>query len=278
MTSGVMRVEASRPEGWYDLIHSHYWLSGQVGWLASERWRIPLVHSMHTMAKVKNLELAEGDTPEPNIRIIGEQQVVDAASRLTANTDDEARQLIELYGADPNGVDVVHPGVDLDVFSPHPTARDRGSVRVEAGIGHEEFVLLFVGRIQPLKAPDLLIRALASLRTDRPDLPVRAVVCGRPVQVWTDRRRWRTSRAISAFSTKSLSSRRRLGSTWRICSVPLTSRLCPRIRNRSGSLRWNPRRVELPSWLPRSVGYALRSPTRSVAFWWTVTIQTTTPG
>ena len=63
MTSGVIRVEASRPEGWYDLIHSHYWLSGQVGWLASERWRIPLVHSMHTMAKVKNLELAEGDTP-----------------------------------------------------------------------------------------------------------------------------------------------------------------------------------------------------------------------
>ena len=187
MTSGVMRVEASRPEGWYDLIHSHYWLSGQVGWLASERWRIPLVHSMHTMAKVKNLELAEGDTPEPNIRIIGEQQVVDAASRLTANTDDEARQLIELYGADPARVDVVHPGVDLDVFSPHPTTRDRGSVRVEAGIGHEEFVLLFVGRIQPLKAPDLLIRALASLRTDRPDLPVRAVVCGGPSGSGLDR-------------------------------------------------------------------------------------------
>ena len=93
---------------------------------------------------VQELELAEGDTPEPNVRIIGEQQVVDAASRLTANTDDEARQLIELYGADPARVDVVHPGVDLDVFSPHPTTRDRGSVRVEAGIGHEEFVLLFV--------------------------------------------------------------------------------------------------------------------------------------
>lgn len=91
VTAGVMRVEASRPEGWYDLIHSHYWLSGQVGWLASERWRVPLVHSMHTMAKVKNLELAEGDTPEPETRIIGEQQVVDIASRLTANTTDEAR-------------------------------------------------------------------------------------------------------------------------------------------------------------------------------------------
>ena len=52
VTAGVMRVEASRPEGWYDLIHSHYWLSGQVGWLASERWNVPLVHTMHTMAKV----------------------------------------------------------------------------------------------------------------------------------------------------------------------------------------------------------------------------------
>ena len=76
-----MRVEASRPEGWYDLIHSHYWLSGQVGWLASERWNVPLVHTMHTMAKVKNRDLSEGDTPEPPMRVIGEEQVVAAAAK-----------------------------------------------------------------------------------------------------------------------------------------------------------------------------------------------------
>ena len=176
VTAGVMRVEASKPEGWYDLIHSHYWLSGQVGWLASERWRVPLVHSMHTMAKVKNLELAEGDTPEPEIRIIGEQQVVDIASRLTANTSDEADQLIDLYRANPLRVDVIHPGVDLQTFAPgdHIAARQR------MGLTADEFIVLFVGRIQPLKAPDILVKAVAQVRADRPHLRVRAVICGGP--------------------------------------------------------------------------------------------------
>ncbi len=63
--AGVMRVEARHEPGWYDLIHSHYWLSGQVGWLAADRWQTPLVHTMHTMAKVKNAALAEGDVAEP---------------------------------------------------------------------------------------------------------------------------------------------------------------------------------------------------------------------
>ena len=102
--------EAARREGWYDLIHSHYWLSGQVGWLAKERWGVPLVHTMHTMAKVKNRSLAPGDDPEPELRVIGEQQVVDAADRLIANTDDERRDLVSLYDADPDLVDVVLPG------------------------------------------------------------------------------------------------------------------------------------------------------------------------
>jgi len=127
VTAGVMRAEAARPEGWFDLIHSHYWLSGQVGWLSSERWNVPLVHSMHTMAKVKNLDLAEGDAPEPAMRVIGEEQVVAAADRLIANTDDEAHQLVDLYGADPHAVDVVHPGVDLGVFTPG----SRGEARRE---------------------------------------------------------------------------------------------------------------------------------------------------
>lgn len=176
VTAGVMRVEASKPEGWFDLIHSHYWLSGQVGWLASERWRVPLVHSMHTMAKVKNLELADGDTPEPDIRIIGEQQVVDIASRLTANTSDEADQLVDLYGADPSRVDVIHPGVDLQTFTPG----DSSAARQRVGLAPDEFIVLFVGRIQPLKAPDVLVKAVAQARANRPDLKVRAVICGGP--------------------------------------------------------------------------------------------------
>ena len=95
VTAGVLRAEAARPEGWFDLIHSHYWLSGQVGWLAKERWGVPLVHTMHTMGRVKNRSLAPDDRPEPELRIIGEQQVVDAADRLVANTAAERADLID---------------------------------------------------------------------------------------------------------------------------------------------------------------------------------------
>jgi D-inositol-3-phosphate glycosyltransferase len=171
-TAGVMRTEARRPLGWYDLVHSHYWLSGQVGWLAAERWQVPLVHSMHTMARVKNHALASGDSPEPPGREIGEAQVVEAADRLVANTEDEARALIELYDADPAKVAVVPPGVDLDVFAPS----DQGAARAARGLPVDALVLLFVGRIQPLKAPDLLLRAAAELLRERPNLRSRLVV------------------------------------------------------------------------------------------------------
>ncbi|MFN8157192.1 MAG: D-inositol-3-phosphate glycosyltransferase [Candidatus Nanopelagicales bacterium] len=178
VTSGVLRVEATRPEGWYDLVHSHYWLSGQVGWLAAERWNVPLVHAMHTMAKVKNLTLAAGDVPEPDGRVIGEQQVVDAADRLVANTDIEAEQLVDLYAADPRKVAVVHPGVDLDAFTPG----DRAAARARVGVASDKQVLLFVGRIQPLKAPDVLVRAVAAMVAATPSLrdTLQVVVCGGP--------------------------------------------------------------------------------------------------
>jgi D-inositol-3-phosphate glycosyltransferase len=171
-TAGVMRTEARRPAGWYDLVHSHYWLSGQVGWLAAERWQVPLVHSMHTMARVKNHALASGDTPEPAGREIGEAQVVEAADRLVASTDDEAKALVELYDADPGKVAVVPPGVDLEVFRP----ADRRQARAALGLPLDASVLLFVGRIQPLKAPDLTLRAAAELLRERPDLRHRLVV------------------------------------------------------------------------------------------------------
>jgi D-inositol-3-phosphate glycosyltransferase len=170
--SGVMRTEAARPAGHYDLVHSHYWLSGQVGWLAADRWQVPLVHTMHTMARVKNLSLADGDTPEPAGREIGEQQVVDAADRLVANTSDEADQLVALYGAEPDRISVVHPGVDLRRFSPGSQA----AARAELGVAAQAQLLLFVGRIQPLKAPDVLLRATAALLERSPHLRSRLVV------------------------------------------------------------------------------------------------------
>ncbi|WP_442945322.1 D-inositol-3-phosphate glycosyltransferase [Nocardioides sp. CCNWLW216] len=168
----VLRAEASRPVGYYDAVHSHYWLSGQVGALARDRWGVPLVHSMHTMAKVKNAALADGDTPEPSARIIGEEQVVEAADMLIANTDLEARQLVGLYDADPARVEVVHPGVDLGLFRP----LDRAATRAELGLPADADVLLFAGRIQPLKGPDVLLRAVAVLLERSPGLRGRLVV------------------------------------------------------------------------------------------------------
>jgi D-inositol-3-phosphate glycosyltransferase len=168
----VLRAEAAQPLGHYEVVHSHYWLSGQVGALARDRWGVPLVHSMHTMAKVKNEALATGDTPEPLARLIGEEQVVEAADRLVANTDLEAKQLINLYDADPSRVEVIHPGVDLDVFRP----RDKQQVRAELGLPADASVLLFAGRLQPLKAPDVLLRAVAELIRRRPELRSRLVV------------------------------------------------------------------------------------------------------
>jgi D-inositol-3-phosphate glycosyltransferase len=161
-SAGVLRAEVHHEPGWYDAIHSHYWLSGQVGWLARERWGVPLVHSAHTLARVKNALLAEGDDPEPMSRIIGEDQVVAEADRLIASTADEADALIRLYDADPAKVRTVAPGVDLEAFRPG----DRAASRHRLGLRPDAFILLFVGRIQPLKAPDILVRAAAHLADD----------------------------------------------------------------------------------------------------------------
>jgi D-inositol-3-phosphate glycosyltransferase len=171
-TSGLLRVEAQHEPGYFDLVHSHYWLSGQPGFLAKDRWGVPLVHTMHTMAKVKNALLADGDTPEPSARVVGEAHVVNTADRLVANTDEEARQLVDLYGADPGSVAVVAPGVDLDVFTPG----DRHAARHRLGVPVDAHLLLFVGRLQPLKAPDVLLRAAARMIEADPALRDRLVV------------------------------------------------------------------------------------------------------
>ncbi len=163
--SGVMRTGAHSPEDHYSLVHSHYWLSGQVGWLAADRWQVPLVHTMHTMARVKNRHLAQGDAPEPSGREIGELQVVEAADRLIANTSGERGELIDLYDAEPSKVVVVPPGVDLSVFSPG----DQREARAAVGVAAEARLLLFVGRIQPLKAPEVLVKAAAELLGRHPD-------------------------------------------------------------------------------------------------------------
>jgi D-inositol-3-phosphate glycosyltransferase len=173
-TFGVLRTEAAFAPGRYDLLHAHYWLSGQVAAVAAERWGVPLVQSMHTLGKVKNLALATGDCAEPAARIRGEGEVVAAADRLVANTAEEARQLIELYGADPWRVETVSPGVDLSVFCPSPVPA--AALRRRLGLPADAVVLAFAGRIQPLKGPDIVLRAAASLLRSAPSLAGRLVV------------------------------------------------------------------------------------------------------
>lgn len=173
-TASVQRAEASHEPGYYDVVHSHYWLSGQVGWLVRDRWAVPLVHTAHTLAAVKNAALASGDAAEPPLRAVGEQQVVDEADRLIANTEEEARQLVSLHHADPGRIDIVHPGVDLQNFTPG----DRRQARAALGLSATERIVAFVGRIQPLKAPDVLLRAVARLDSRTP--PVRVLIVGGP--------------------------------------------------------------------------------------------------
>lgn len=171
-TAGVLRAEASQPPGHYDVVHSHYWLSGQVGWLARDRWGVPLVHTAHTLARVKNAALADGDPPEPKVRVIGEDQVVAEADRLVSNTDAETRQLVELYGADPARTVAIPPGVDLTRFTPE----GRHAARRALGIEADAVALAFVGRIQPLKGPDVLLRAAAEMLAHDPALRGRLLV------------------------------------------------------------------------------------------------------
>ena len=163
----IMRTEN------YDVIHSHYWLSGKVAMPAAKELEIPLVHTMHTMARVKNLNLAEGESPEPMIRVQGETQVVAAASALIANTDAEAASLVSLYDACPDTVHVVTPGVDLFTFTP---GQSRSAARESLGLSPDSLILSFVGRIQPHKGPEVLIRATSELVKHSPQLRPRLIV------------------------------------------------------------------------------------------------------
>jgi D-inositol-3-phosphate glycosyltransferase len=180
-TLEVLRAEAAAEPGRYDLVHAHYWLSGQVGAAAKERWGVPLVQSMHTLGKVKNAALAAGDAAEPELRIRGELEVIAAADRLIANTAEEAGQLTELYGADPAKVQTVNPGADLCVFQPGG-AQGQAEARHQLGVAQDAVVLLFVGRVQPLKGPDVVLKAAARLVEADPELrdKLQVVLVGGP--------------------------------------------------------------------------------------------------
>ena len=173
LTSAFMNYQKQLPSNYYSLLHSHYWISGQLGWMVSERTGIPLIHTMHTTAKVKNLNLADDEKPEPQTRAIGEEQVVKASTGLIANTDAEAASLVSLYDACPDNVFVVAPGVDLQTFSP---GIGKAAARVKLNVAPDAIMLTFVGRIQPHKGPDVLLRAAAEMVSHSPHLRAKLAV------------------------------------------------------------------------------------------------------
>ncbi|MBC3179592.1 D-inositol-3-phosphate glycosyltransferase [Corynebacterium lujinxingii] len=172
---GVVQFTRANDEH-YDLIHSHYWLSGQVGWLLADLAGVPLVHTGHTWAAVKN---AYGvGSSESEARRICEQQLVDNAESLVVNTEDETAELARFYDVNPGKISVVSPGADTELFTPG-TNRNTELARRHLGIPLHAKVVAFVGRLQDFKGPHVLLRAMGEVvRRGRVDGPLRVIICG----------------------------------------------------------------------------------------------------
>ncbi|MCQ9342685.1 D-inositol-3-phosphate glycosyltransferase [Corynebacterium kozikiae] len=171
--SGGVVQHVRREQVEYDLIHSHYWLSGQVGWLLRDIWSIPLVHTAHTLAAVKNWS----GSSESEARRICEQQLVDNANALVVNTTEEHSDLVYHYDANPEKIQVMTPGTDVEVFTPG-TERNTERARRELGIPLHAKVVAFVGRLQEFKGPHVLIQAVGELMREQPQRNLRVLICG----------------------------------------------------------------------------------------------------
>ncbi len=143
----------------YDLIHSHYWMSGLAARDLKKTWDIPIVHMFHTLGLMKNKIAGEGEY-EGNYRIHGELEVMKIVDKVIASTLDELSQIQWLYKVKTENITVVPPGVDLNHFYPIP--KDEAREYIEAEINDR--LLLFVGRIEPLKGIDTLLQALARMK------------------------------------------------------------------------------------------------------------------
>lgn len=159
----LLALQQHPTAGQHDLVHAHYWLSGWVGRRVAPDWGVPLVQTFHTLGALKNATLAPGDTPEKPLRLTAEQRVAQAADRVLVLTCGEARWLHRTTGLSGARLTVVPAGVDLDRFAPGEPIEDDAPE------------LLFVGRLQPLKGPDVAIRTLAAVRAHRPTARLRII-------------------------------------------------------------------------------------------------------
>jgi D-inositol-3-phosphate glycosyltransferase len=142
----------------YDLIHSHYWLSGRVGSWAQERWEVPHVFMFHTVGAVKNS--TAGSEKEPELRTAVEKHLARKCDRILVATDRERDHLVQHYGASPQTIGVVPCGVNLDLFRP----LDKAAARQQLGFSQDESIVLYVGRFAPVKGIDRLMEAIAYLQ------------------------------------------------------------------------------------------------------------------
>ncbi|HEV8471784.1 MAG TPA: glycosyltransferase [Methylomirabilota bacterium] len=154
----------------YDLVHGNYWLSGVVGLALRARWGVPLVQMFHTLAALKNGAGVAAER-EPALRVAEERRIVGAADRLVAANVVECAQLVAAYGADAARVAVIPCGVDTELFAPAAQAAARASLGLAAGP-----LLLYVGRIAPIKGLETLVDAVGCLRGA--GTPARLVVVG----------------------------------------------------------------------------------------------------
>ena len=153
----------------YDIIHSHYWLSGQLGMRAQERWNCPHLTTFHTLGKVKN-QTGTG-APEPQFRIAAEKEIIQTCQRILAPTARERDNLARLYNASPERIGIVPCGVNLRLFYPAAKA----AAREKLGLNPSDTILLYIGRFDPLKGLNSLLEAMPYLKNRH---PIRLVIVG----------------------------------------------------------------------------------------------------
>jgi len=158
----------------YDLIHSHYWMSGLAAELLAEAWDAPVIHMFHTLGEMKNRIAQRESEKEGAYRLEGERRVLARADRIIAATLAEQAQLQWLYKADKRKITIIPPGVDTAHFYPIPADEAKDFV----GIPTEDRMILFVGRIEPLKGVDTLIRAMSCLRCQEVEKPAYLAIVG----------------------------------------------------------------------------------------------------
>jgi D-inositol-3-phosphate glycosyltransferase len=160
-TNGILKFAVERGLH-YDLLHSHYWMSGLSAISLRDMWNIPVINMFHTLGLMKNRIAKNASEIEGEYRIDGERTVIHKANRLVAATIAERAQLEFLYQAEPSKITVIPPGVDLSRFYPIP----QDEAKAVIGVPQEDRMILFVGRIEPLKGLETLLRALSHVTED----------------------------------------------------------------------------------------------------------------